>query len=262
MTDFLTAAQAAQRLGVKPATLYAYVSRGMLSRQAAPTAGTSLFDADEVERLARRGRPRRPAGTADLTVESAITEIAGDRPALPRARRAPARGQPLLRGRRRAALDRRAPAERGSPDRPWRATPAALAAGRAVQAALPAGTLPLERFQVIVPAMAVTDPLRLHLDPRGRDRGRPGRSSPAWSTACLRARPPTARRRTTPDRRSRTGCGRGCPTGGPSSALRRPCRPRWSCSPTTNWPRPRWPRGSPRRSGPTRTRWSRPGSAR
>ena len=32
MADFLTAAEAARRLGVKPATLYAYVSRGVLSR--------------------------------------------------------------------------------------------------------------------------------------------------------------------------------------------------------------------------------------
>src|SRR5206468_5007370 len=47
---------------------------------------------------------------------------------------------------------------------PWRARPAALAAARAAQAALPAGTLPLERLQVIVPAMAATDPLRLQLD--------------------------------------------------------------------------------------------------
>jgi citrate synthase len=37
--------------------------------------------------------------------------------------------------------------------------------GRAAQAALPAGTLPLERLQVIVPAMAATDALRLQLDP-------------------------------------------------------------------------------------------------
>src|SRR5262249_59429020 len=78
MTDFLTAAEAARRLGVKPATLYAYVSRGVLSRVRAPDGRTSLFGADEVERLARRGRPRRPAGVADITVESAITEITGD----------------------------------------------------------------------------------------------------------------------------------------------------------------------------------------
>jgi citrate synthase len=78
MADFLTAAEAARRLGVKPATLYAYVSRGVLSRVRAPDGRASLFGAEEVERLARRGRPRRPAGVADITVESAITEITGD----------------------------------------------------------------------------------------------------------------------------------------------------------------------------------------
>ncbi len=46
----------------------------------------------------------------------------------------------------------------------WQATAAALAAGRAAQAGLPAGTLPLERLQVIVPALAATDQFRLHLD--------------------------------------------------------------------------------------------------
>jgi len=79
MTEFLTAAQAAQRLGVKPATLYAYVSRGVLTRGKAEDGRGSLFDAGEIERLARRGRPRRPAGATDFTVESAITEITGDR---------------------------------------------------------------------------------------------------------------------------------------------------------------------------------------
>src|SRR5690349_1295631 len=78
MADYLTAAEAARRLGVKPATLYAYVSRGVLSRGRAPDGRASLFGAEEVEQLARRGRPRRPAGVADITVESAITEITGD----------------------------------------------------------------------------------------------------------------------------------------------------------------------------------------
>ena len=32
----LTTAEAAERFGVKPATLYAYVSRGLLSRERAP----------------------------------------------------------------------------------------------------------------------------------------------------------------------------------------------------------------------------------
>jgi citrate synthase len=160
MADFLTAAEAARRLGVKPATLYAYVSRGVLSRVKAPDGRASLFGAEEVERLARRGRPRRPAGVADITVESAITEITGDSlrfRGLDATRLAVTRtfeevAELLWTGEFRSARE------------PWRARPEALAAGRAAQAALPGGTLPLERLQVIVPAMAATDPLRLQLD--------------------------------------------------------------------------------------------------
>ena len=160
IADFLTAAEAARRLGVKPATLYAYVSRGVLSRGKAADGRASLFNADEVERLARRGRPRRPAGIADITVESAITEITGDSlrfRGLDASRLAVSRtfeevAELLWTGEFRSARE------------PWQARPAALAAGRAAQAALPAGTLPLERLQVIVPAMAATDPLRLQLD--------------------------------------------------------------------------------------------------
>ena len=160
MADFLTAAEAARRLGVKPATLYAYVSRGVLSRGKAADGRASLFNVDEVERLARRGRPRRPAGVADITVESGITEITGDSlrfRGLDATRLAVSRtfeevAELLWTGEFRSKRE------------PWQARPAALAAGRAAQAALPAGTLPLERLQVIVPAMAATDPLRLQLD--------------------------------------------------------------------------------------------------
>jgi len=164
MADYLTAAEAARRLGVKPATLYAYVSRGVLSRVRAPDGRTSLFGAEEVEQLARRGRPRRPAGVADITVESAITEITGnslrfrglDATRLAVSRTFEEVAELLWTGE--------FPSGRASGREPWRARPAALAAGRAAQAALPAGTLPLERLQVIVPAMAATDPLRLQLD--------------------------------------------------------------------------------------------------
>src|SRR5215475_13076937 len=164
MTDYLTAAEAARRLGVKPATLYAYVSRGVLSRVRAPDGRTSLFGAKEVEQLARRGRPRRPAGVADITVESAITEITGDSLRF--------RGLDATRLAVSRTFEEVAellwtgefPLVRESGREPWRARPAALAAGRAAQAALPDGTLPLERLQVIVPAMAATDPLRLQLD--------------------------------------------------------------------------------------------------
>jgi citrate synthase len=77
----LTAAQAAARLGVKVETVYAYVSRGALTSRRVEGARTSVFDADEVEALARRGRPRRSTRppSLDLVIESRLTAIAGHR---------------------------------------------------------------------------------------------------------------------------------------------------------------------------------------
>jgi citrate synthase len=168
MAGFLTAAEAAKRLGVKPATLYAYVSRGVLSRGKAADGRGSLFDPAEVEQLARRGRPRRPPGAVDITVESAITELTDnslrfrglDVTRLAVSRTFEEVAELLWTGEFPPA----APAQAASPSGTWRATPAALASGRAAQAGLPAGTRPLDRLQVIVPAMAATDPLRLQLD--------------------------------------------------------------------------------------------------
>ncbi len=55
MADFLTAGEAARRLGVGPATLYAWRQPRRAQSAARPrTAGASLFNANEVERLARR----------------------------------------------------------------------------------------------------------------------------------------------------------------------------------------------------------------
>jgi citrate synthase len=168
MPAFLTAAEAARRLGVKPATVYAYVSRGTLTRTRGADGRGSRFDAEEIDRLARRGRPRRPPGTLDITVESAITEITGDRLRY--------RGLDVIELARTRAFEEIAtllwtgalpPASRSGADGPrpaWVAPAAALSVGRAAQSALPPRTLPLERLQVIVPAMAATDPLRLHLD--------------------------------------------------------------------------------------------------
>ena len=160
MADLVTAAEAAQRLGVKQATLYAYVSRGVLLRRKTADGRGSLFDAGEVERLARRGRPRRQAGSADIVIESAITEIEGSQV---RYRGAEVTELAVRRSFEEVAgwlWSGRFPARPA----PWRVRPDALAAGQAAQAALPPGALPLERLQVIVPAMAATDPLRLQFD--------------------------------------------------------------------------------------------------
>lgn len=161
MADWIGAVAAAQRLGIKQASLYSYVSRGVLTRRTGPDGRASLFDAGEVESLARKGRPRREPGSAELVISSALTEIGADRF--------------WYKGLDATVLATSRTFEEvasllwtGSPDAapaPWHATSEAIAVGSAAQAALPAGTLPLERLQVIVPALAATDPLRLQLDP-------------------------------------------------------------------------------------------------
>ena len=161
MTEWLGAGEAARRLGIKQATLYSYVSRGVLRRRTGEDGRSSLFDAGEVESLARRGRPRHP-GAGEFVIESALTEITSDRACY--------RGLDITALAARYELEDAAwllwTGELTGRDRgPWRATEAALRAGRAAQAALPPGTLPLERFGVIVPALAAADPLRLQLDP-------------------------------------------------------------------------------------------------
>lgn len=52
--NYLTTAEVAHRLNVKPATIYAYVSRGQLTSVRARGSRGSLFAAGEVERLASR----------------------------------------------------------------------------------------------------------------------------------------------------------------------------------------------------------------
>ncbi|MGX7706505.1 citrate/2-methylcitrate synthase [Methylobacterium sp. Gmos1] len=70
MTAYLTAAEAAARLGVSRQTLYAYVSRGLI--EAHPTADPRVraYAADAVDRLAAaRHRGRRPREVARATLD-------------------------------------------------------------------------------------------------------------------------------------------------------------------------------------------------
>jgi citrate synthase len=73
-TRLLTSAQAAARLGVKPATLYAYVSRGLIERRTAPDGRTSLYDAADLARLERRSA-KRHGSPADVVVASELTFV-------------------------------------------------------------------------------------------------------------------------------------------------------------------------------------------
>lgn len=88
MKSYLTAAEAADRLGVSRQTLYAYVSRGLIRAEAVagdPQRSRYLASAVEALQLSRR-RGRRPKEVARSTLdwgvpalESAISAITGER---------------------------------------------------------------------------------------------------------------------------------------------------------------------------------------
>ncbi|MFM0735908.1 citrate synthase family protein [Paraburkholderia xenovorans] len=83
----LTASEAAAALGISVATLYAYVSRGMLSSSPDGQGKSRLYDAAEVRRLARRKEDGKRAGKVAQKVldwgvpvlESSITLVADGR---------------------------------------------------------------------------------------------------------------------------------------------------------------------------------------
>lgn len=81
MARMLETEEAARRLGVKRNTLYAYVSRGLLSSHRSADGRRSLFDVDDVERLARRSRGGRRVESRLATITTAITQLREDGPA-------------------------------------------------------------------------------------------------------------------------------------------------------------------------------------
>jgi citrate synthase len=158
MGNVLTANQVATRLGVQLKTVYAYVSRGVLQRTLGDDARTSLFDADEVDRLARRGRPRqgsRPLGGIDVSLASSITCIQSERL--------------LLRGHDIRTLATR-PFEVIAellwsgvlPERAAWPLPSHQSL-RALSFSLPATSPATERFAAVTAALACSQPLRVDL---------------------------------------------------------------------------------------------------
>jgi citrate synthase len=164
----LTTAQAAETLGVKPATLYSYISRGLLQRQR--TAAGSTFDAQEVARLARSAR--RPAG-ADGPSTRRSPNGGQDRynePVFVTELTLIEDGRLYYRGLDAVALSRNRTFEEVAgwlwsaswPDRQERwSTPAPAATAIATAAAhLGSSTLPIERFMLGVVVAALGDDLR------------------------------------------------------------------------------------------------------
>lgn len=162
----LTTQEAARRLGVKPATLYAYVSRGLITRERSRDGRGSLFRTADVEALAVRGG-RAPAATdpEPPAIRTGLTLMEGDRL--------------YFRGRDAAGLAERHTYEwvaewlwsGREPDEGtqsvFAASAASLRAARAAAAALPERARVTDRFRAAVTAVAVADPLGHDLRPDG-----------------------------------------------------------------------------------------------
>ncbi|WP_124275060.1 citrate synthase family protein [Streptomyces sp. ADI93-02] len=162
-TPRLTTREAAERLGVKPETVYAYVSRGQLSSRRTPGGRGSTFDAAEVDALARRTGRREPSSPAgDLVFRTGITLIEPDRY--------------FFRGVDATELARHHGYEEVAewiwtgelrPGIRFTAADESLTAARRTAAAMPRHSSSTDRLRAAAAAAASSDPLRFDLSPEG-----------------------------------------------------------------------------------------------
>lgn len=157
----LSTKEAAELLGVKPETVYAYVSRGQLSSRRVPNGRGSTFDAKEVEALARRNRREiggGPASGAELSVRTRVTFIDEDRYYY--------RGVDATELATRHSYEEVAEwlwTGRMRPKVTFTAPEASVEAARRAVDALPEHTGPADRLRVAAIAAAAADPLRYDL---------------------------------------------------------------------------------------------------
>lgn len=156
----LSTKEAAARLGVKPATVYAYVSRGQLTRRRGEGGSGSTFDPSEVDALAVRSRREaaQPDEVAVGRLRTGITLIEEDRL--------------FYRGVDACALAATYAYEEvaawlwtgtSAPGTRFTAPPPVLAAARHAVASLPRHSGSADRLRVAVIAAASADPLRFDL---------------------------------------------------------------------------------------------------
>jgi citrate synthase len=168
---WITTTEAAQRLGVKRATLYAYVSRGLLQSQRRPGQQESLFDRAQIDALASASRPSgssQPVLRFRSIATAVSSQLDGD---------LLYRGVPLIdvialdSVERAAALIVGTPApqslsDTGADRRAIDPPPTAPLPGGLRPLATGVSRLPLERrLPVAVQLLAVADPLAGDIDP-------------------------------------------------------------------------------------------------
>jgi citrate synthase len=179
---YLSTEQVARRLGVKPETVYAYVSRGLLTSVRGTGGRGSRFAATEVEQLAGRGRQQRPAGVVER-IRTSVTLL--DRDSL------------YYRGKDAAVLARSTSVEAVASGlwtgdftvaEPFPAPPAQVEAAVRACAALPPDARFVDRIRLSVNVLGAFDPLRFDLSPTTSVRI--ARTLIGCAVAALSAEPP------------------------------------------------------------------------
>jgi citrate synthase len=150
----LSTAEVAHRLGVKPQTVYAYVSRGLLRPDDASSHRNSLFAPDEVERVAARARRPSSSGALEVVIETQLTALDPD-------------GRLHYRGRDVTELARFRSFEDvagllwdGDPFAPWELRDEDRRLIDALRDTLPAPASPVDLIPVAVAALGAADPQR------------------------------------------------------------------------------------------------------
>ncbi|AZM59643.1 MULTISPECIES: citrate synthase [unclassified Streptomyces] len=158
----LSTREAAELLGVKPETVYAYVSRGQLSSRRTHGGRGSTFDAREVEALARRNRRESASGPGgsggELSVRTRLTLIDSDRFYF--------RGVDAVELATRHSYEEVAEwlwTGRLSPGAAFDPPGPPVAVARRAVKALPSHATPTDRLRVAATAAATADPLRFDL---------------------------------------------------------------------------------------------------
>jgi citrate synthase len=171
----LTVGETAERLGVKPATVYAYVSRGLLHRE--KTATGSTFDLHEVARVARSARNPGQGGQPPRRRDVEMGEGTPNEPVFVTELTLIDSGRLYYRGLDAVELSRTRTFEDVAgwlwtgmwPDRSegWVTPPAVRAALARSFDGPGVPSLPIERYMVATMAAGLSDDLRHDLNPAG-----------------------------------------------------------------------------------------------
>ena len=73
--QMLDSEEAARRLGVKLPTLYAYVSRGVITPMKGPDGRRNLFSAEEIDERSRRIRRARNTEIRVATIGTSVSKL-------------------------------------------------------------------------------------------------------------------------------------------------------------------------------------------